>query len=383
MYQDNRQIANISQLNFTVQGLQPNTNYSFAVEAYNSAGSTRSAIAVGRTQEGVPSGITAPILRALDAFSVQASWSPPTVQNGAISQYELAIVMLGPEDVVISETVVFTGAALSTVVPNLQPFTFYNFIVRACTSSGCGSSPPSLVQTLEAPPTFQTRPNVTMLTAMSLLIEWEEPQEPNGIIIRYEISQREAPFEGDGIGIGNTSRGVLSFMATGLQPFTLYEFSVTSFTSGGGTQSLWNSGRTGEAGESELINRGSGNKRTLDSEEKCDHINYVLSLSPAPAAVQPPNLLALSSSQIQVSWSEPLIPNGVISLYTVFQINGGMEVQITSSPEPGNSTVQGLLPFTEYFFLLEACNVQGCTRSQAISTSTLEGGKFLATTQQS
>ncbi len=159
------------------------------------------------------------------------------------------LVMLGPENVIMSEDIVFAGQGLTAVVQDLMPFTSYDFIVRACTAGGgCGSSEPSSVMTLEAPPTFQTRPNVSTLTAMSLLVEWEEPEEPNGIVVTYEIRRREAPFQGEGMFQVNVS-GSQSAMVDDLLPFTEYEFSVTSYTNGGGRTSEWTRGRTSEAGQ--------------------------------------------------------------------------------------------------------------------------------------
>ena len=243
VFQNNSQIATISQLNYTIEGLQPNTIYSFFLEAFNSAGSTRSVAVTGRTQEGIPTGIDPPMLRAIDAFSINASWIAPAVQNGIINRYELAIVTFESDH----ENTVFRGQNMMTIIQNLSPFTSYYFIVRACTSGGCGSSNSSFIRTLQAPPTFQMRPNVTTLTATSLLIQWVEPKEPNGIVGFYEIRQREAPFQGDGVSIGNTTSQL--FMATGLQPFTIYEFSVIAYTDGGGTSSEWANGMTAGAGD--------------------------------------------------------------------------------------------------------------------------------------
>ena len=100
---------------------------------------------------------------------------------------------------------------------------------------------------------------------------------------------------------------------------------------------------------------------------------------PVPSSVQPPALVAESSTQIRVSWSLPLSPNGAIVRYTVFRVGGQDstgEVQVASAPTPGSALVGGLLPFVEYFFVLEACTALGCARSQPSSTFTLESGQF-------
>lgn len=249
IFVDNVTVATVTTLNYTIDGLSPVTSYSFFIEAFNSVGSTRSATVSARTLEGIPMGQAPPTLVAVDIDQISASWDVPTSPNGVIDRYELVLVTLGAEGVITNEEIVFTGLARMVVIEDLLPFTLYTFIVRACTSGGCGPSEPSTILTLEAPPTFQAMPNVSTLTNISLLVEWEEPDMPNGNVVQYEIRQREVPFIGDGVTIGNVSNSMRSFVAVGLQPFTEYEFSVVSYTGGGGTTSEWSRGRTAEASE--------------------------------------------------------------------------------------------------------------------------------------
>lgn len=241
VFQDNVLIVTVTGLSYTTVGLQPDTAYSFFIEAFNSAGTTRSAVTTGRTLEGVPSGVAPPMLTPTSASSVMATWTTPNTPNGVITRYELVMMTFD------LNTTVFSGLALSANVPGLLPFTVYNFFVRACTVTGCGASESAQVQTSEAPPTFQMRPNVSTLTATSLLVEWEEPEEPNGIVIQYEVRQRATPSQDNGIFLGNVSDTVLVFTASDLRPFTSYEFSVVAYTGGGGTQSEWSAGVTAEA----------------------------------------------------------------------------------------------------------------------------------------
>lgn len=253
VYRNGSVITTVSVRTYTDIGLMPNTHYSYAVEAINVVGSTFSQETTVRTQEGAPTGIIAPDLQTLSAFTISASWVEPTIPNGFILRFELVMVTLGPEQIIIDETVVFnaSGNVFSTVVSGLTPFTVYTFLVRACTSGGCGSSETSEVRTLEAPPTFQLAPNVTTQSAEALLITWESPQTPNGIITHFEVRQRDSPFTGEGISLINTT--ALLFEVQGLRPFAMYEFSVTSFTEGGGTQSIWVRGTTAEAGEYNVV----------------------------------------------------------------------------------------------------------------------------------
>lgn len=248
VFQDGAMIGSVSGLNFTSEGLMPDTEYTYFIEAVNSVGATRSVSVTGRTLDGIPAGVAPPMLLATSSSSILATWRVPSTPNGDIIRYELLRVTRGTTGDIVGETIEFSGSDFTATVSNLLPFTFYEFRVRACTAGGCGSSEPAQVQTMQAPPTFQRQPNVTTLTSASLLVEWEEPQEPNGVVAQYEVRQREQPFQGNGVFLGNVSNSTLSFTATGLQPFTVYEFSIVSYTMGGGTQSEWTDGNTAESG---------------------------------------------------------------------------------------------------------------------------------------
>lgn len=247
VFQDGIQIANVSELSYASEGLQPNTDYAFFIEAVNSAAATRSGVVSARTLDGIPTGIASPLLVALTSDSVRATWAVPGAPNGVVTGYELVMLVRGPSGD-ISETTVFSGAALTATVPDLVPFTLYEFLVRACTAGGCGSSEFAQIQTLQAPPTFQPQPNVSTLSSASLLVEWVEPDEPNGVLVRYEVRQREEPFQDNGVFLTNLSASVRSFAVVNLQPFTVYEFSIVSYTVEGGTQSEWRDGFTAESG---------------------------------------------------------------------------------------------------------------------------------------
>lgn len=249
IFVDNISVATVTTLNYTSNGLHPDTSYFFFIRAFNSVGSTRSTTVSAHTLEGRPIGVAPPTLMVVDAKQISASWSAPTRSNGIINRYELVQVMPGTEDVIRNGEIVFNGLARMVVIGDLFPFTLYNFVVRACTSGGCGTSEPAAVQTLEAPPTLQAMPSVSTLTNTSLLVEWEEPDAPNGNVVRYEIKQREEPFQDDGVAIANVSGNVQLFVAVGLHSFTEYEFNVESYTQGGGTRSEWTRGRTAEAGK--------------------------------------------------------------------------------------------------------------------------------------
>ncbi len=59
----------------------------------------------------------------------------------------------------------------------------------------------------------------------------------------------------------------------------------------------------------------------------------------------------------------------------VMETEGQTRIPLLLSSSTGSHTVEGLEPFTEYFFLVEACTAVGCAESDVASTFTLESGE--------
>ena len=106
---------------------------------------------------------------------------------------------------------------------------------------------------------------------------------------------------------------------------------------------------------------------------------YVFLSLPAPSGVYPPQVTAVSSTSLQVNWTEPATPNGVITNYSIFTTTaeGNRDSLLTSSSFPGFHVLGGLEPFTEYGFLVEVCTVAGCNMSDVQIGRTGESGKPL------
>lgn len=108
-------------------------------------------------------------------------------------------------------------------------------------------------------------------------------------------------------------------------------------------------------------------------------INISLHLTTAPSDVVPPSVAALSSTSLQVTWTEPITPNGNIVRYSLFNVSAGGSAGtlLTNSPLPGSHAVDGLEPYTEYGFIVEVCTTAGCTDSAVGSGFTEESGKLV------
>lgn len=243
--------------------------------------------------------------------SLTLSWRPPTKPNGFITEYTLYV------DGVIR----FSGEARTTTVSNLSPSNPYTFVVQACTSAGCSNSSESSNTTLPDKPDGLSPPTITPLTPTSLEITWDEPENPNGVILNYTLqmvteSKNETVF-----------RGLLfSHQLTGLIPNTVYRFRVLATNAGGTTAS---------------------------------DVAQNTTLEDAPDGLSQPTANVINSTAIHIVWEEPSQPNGVITEY-ILSRNGNL---IIFEGLGFMFTDTGLQPFTYYSYTIQACTSGNCSAS--------------------
>ena len=100
----------------------------------------------------------------------------------------------------------------------------------------------------------------------------------------------------------------------------------------------------------------------------------------APEGVLPPQLTILSSRSIEILFTNPLTPNGIITLYTITRLTPS-PTTITFTPDNlppmgvngyYNYLDQNLNPFTTYTYSLTICTNEGCTESLVAMATTLE-----------
>ena len=158
---------------------------------------------------------------------------------------------------------------------------------------------------------------------MPLKLRGYSPTNPNGAIQRFELrrlfspdlSQFEVVF--DGLGQETT--------ITGLTPNTVYSFQLFVYNAGG-------------SGSSPIVSA-----RTLEG---------------VPDGVSEPTVVVVNATALSISWTEPTIPNGVISQYILLQ-NG----TIIFTGLSFSFLLFDLQPFTYYSFSLVACTVRNCSSS--------------------
>ena len=336
LYQDGVQIYRGARREYTVSRLIPYTSYEFQLEACTVAGCTRGPSQVIFSAEINPQGQAPPLIGFKNATAIQLTWKPPVVPNGVIIRYEIyrtvtAVQSRRKRAVAPSSLVYSTNDTNQTdyqyMDTGLMPYRSYSYFVRVVNKGGSTDSDQVTVTTDQAPPASMDAPRVTSVDAHSLNVSWTKPLEPNGVIQYYIVFRN---------GSVKHKKNELSFLDQGLDPYTVYSYTVEACSGGGCTESSPSSHRTSQA---------------------------------RPSGVHPPVLQALSAVAIRISWRMPEKPNGVITKYQLFQAgeDSPRYEDLAMSFDISNKE-----PYTKYSFYIKACTVAGCTQGPAAEVRTLE-----------
>ncbi|EGV92555.1 Usherin [Cricetulus griseus] len=314
-----------------LKNLAPFTQYEIRIQACQNGGCGVSSSIYVRTNEAAPVGLSSPLLKALGSSCIEVKWMPPKRPNGVITGY---VLHRRPADTK-EESLLFLwseGALEFTDdTDTLQPFTLYEYRVRAWNSKGVVDSLWSAVQTLEAPPQGLSAPWAQVTSAHSVLLNWTEPEASNGVIFQYHVIYQESPAEATpssstvrAVTVTGTSHQAHLF---GLEPFTTYHLGVVAVNSAGQGSSPWTLVKTLDSSPSGLTNF------TVDQRE--------------------------NGRALLLQWSQPVRTNGVIKAYNIFS-DGLLEY----SGLGRWFLFRRLAPFTLYTLTLEACTAAGCACSQ-------------------
>ncbi|XP_022099403.1 usherin-like isoform X2 [Acanthaster planci] len=306
------------------EDLLPYTTYEYAITAHNSVGSATSEFSSARTNEDIPKGVAPPDWRVgvgvLDTIIL--SWKQPAFPNGVITTY-----ILRRDNIEI-----YRGLDTSLEDSRgIQPYQHYTYVLGACTSVGCANSEAVITATLQDAPANLFDPAVTSLDANTIQITWREPGRPNGVIQEYRIRESNAA---DPIYVGDAT--VFEYVHRGLQPYTSYQYTLVACTAAGCTSSNPVSITTPEA---------------------------------PPQGVSSPVHVVISATMLELYWSPPTTPNGIITSYQLYRFN-----QLVYSG--GNSglmfTDTNLTPNTRYEYTLRASTSAGGTNSSVYACQTPE-----------
>ena len=180
-------------------------------------------------------------------------------------------------------------------------------------------------------PSQQGPPFVYTSNSTTLRVQWEPPDQPNGLITKYELYRNDTEV------YAGLSR---EFNDTGLKPYSWYKYYIKTYTDGGNIRSF-DDGRLYRTNED------------------------------APYGVSRPNITDIHPRSAKAVWSYPSAPNGMLTSFHLLSTNSrdasttehcqGLEL---------SCDVINLRPYTVYNFTIRMCTSAGCTRSQPISILT-------------
>lgn len=191
--------------------LSPFINYTYSLTVCTSADCSTSEMVWSVTDEAIPTGLRAPLVRTVSESSIVVSWDAPTQSNGIVQSYNILQSSLGVEVAAnvatfpncceeylnanstvagdsCSKVAQVNESTLSYMVTALQAYSNYHFCLIATNGAGSTFSPTSNVtQTLAALMPI-SGPNLTATTVNStaIYLSWSS----------LDVSQLLGPFRG-------------------------------------------------------------------------------------------------------------------------------------------------------------------------------------------
>jgi len=327
--------------------VKPGAKYRYLLQAGNVAGASNSSWVPVTVPQQTPASV--PVITEFNVSSsstIFIAWD-----NSTADQYRVLIIAeLREHD---SEWPVNESTS-RLIITGLRPYSWYSARLVSCIQgvpNGCRTGPATQrVRTWEAEPTHQRRPLLTPTGPTSVVVSWQPPQSPNGVIILYRIRRRDRVLSvqsESGILINVVNGSIRSFTndGLGLRPFTEYEYSITAVNSVGETSSNWTDVRTLEA---------------------------------APRGLMAPVVSTVGSYTFFISWQSPLHENGRIIKYeveygefsTFYSVLNVSTLYVSARTH--NTSVSGVKPYTNYSVRVRAVNSAGSVVSRWTSFNTLQ-----------
>ncbi|XP_055482184.1 phosphatidylinositol phosphatase PTPRQ isoform X1 [Psammomys obesus] len=325
-------VKNTSTTNIILSDLKPYTLYNISVRSYTRLGhgNQSSSLLSVRTSETVPDSAPENITyKNISSGEIEVSFLPPSSPNGVIQKYTIYLQRSnGNEARTINTT------SLTQNIRGLKKYTHYVIEVSASTLKGEGvrSMPITILTEEDAPDSPPRNFSVKQLSGVTVMLSWQPPLEPNGIILYYTVYVWDK----------SSSRAVnateTSLELTDLDYNVDYSAYVTASTKFG------------------------------DGKTRSSIINF---RTPEGAPSDPPkdvHYVNLSSSSIILFWKPPVKPNGIIQYYSIYYQNtSGTFVQnftlFEVTHESDNVTVSAriyeLAIFSYYIFWLTASTSVG------------------------
>nr|XP_023423411.1 LOW QUALITY PROTEIN: phosphatidylinositol phosphatase PTPRQ [Cavia porcellus] len=324
------------QLSYVIRRLAPFTEHMISVSAFTIMGEGPPAVLSVRTREQVPSAIQIINYKNISSSSILLYWDPPEYPNGKITHYTIYAMELDT-----NRAFQMTTVDNSFLITGLKKYTKYKMRVAASTLVGESSLSEEndiYVTTPEDEPESPPQDvEIIDVSSSEIRLKWLPPQKPNGIIVAYEVLYKNV----DTLFKKNTS--TTNIILRDLKPYTLYNISVRCYT-----------------------RQGHGNQSSsFLSIRTSETVPYS-----APENITYKNI---SSGEIEISFTPPANPNGIIHKYTIYlkRSNGNEERTINTTSLTQN--IKGLKKYTQYMIEVSASTQKGeGVRSAPLSILTEE-----------
>ncbi|EMP30597.1 Protein sidekick-1 [Chelonia mydas] len=321
---------------YTIEDLEEWVEYELQIQAFNAIGAGPwSEVVRSCTRESVPSAPPENVSAvAVSSTQILLTWTsvPEPEQNGLILGYKI-LFKAKDLDSEPKTQIVRGNHTQSVLLASLRKYVLYEIQVLAFTRIGDGvpNFPPVIERTKDDAPGPPVRLVFPEVRLTSVRIVWQPPEEPNGIILGYQIAYRLAtssPNKFTTVEVGSTVR---QFTATDLSPESAYIFRTSAKTRQG-----W-----GEPLEATVI--------TTEKRER-----------PAPPREPKVPQSEVSSQTLQLQWVPGSDGSSPIRYFTV-QVrelpNGEWQTYSSSiSHEATSCVIERLNPFTSYKLRLKATN---------------------------
>ncbi|GBL94720.1 Down syndrome cell adhesion molecule-like protein Dscam2 [Araneus ventricosus] len=221
-----------------LRGLNPYSFYSIVLQAFNLKGAgPRSDPVVAMTMEDVPSVPPQQVdCMALTSQTIKVTWQSPPASaiHGVLKGYKVFYRSVDDWHEIEDQEVLVNAPEKETLLKNLEKYTNYSISVLAFTGRGDGVlSEPIHCRTMEDVPSPPADIKALPMLPDAILLSWQPPAQPNGILQQYTLYQRTTIN-----GRQETKKHTLSpsqhyYEALRLERSKRYEFWVTSSTSAG------------------------------------------------------------------------------------------------------------------------------------------------------
>ncbi|VDM24070.1 unnamed protein product [Hydatigera taeniaeformis] len=283
-----------------------------------------------------PSHVDPPTVKAISTEEIEVQWSAPSQSNGILKPY----LVICSDTATYSDTHSATtkdNKTTSVIVEQLRPGREYRCCVVASTypadrqdAEDCErrSALSNRIRTMALAPSRIPRPKGRAISSTEIQLTWSKPKHPNGILKPYQVTCLDVTHCSAPSRATTRDSETTSVIFGNLIPNTKYQCLIVAST-------------IPAIGQDPLV-----------CERRSELSAPIQTMPSTPSPVQRLRGKAISSTEIEVKWSKPKHPNGILKPYQVacFDTSHGSTplMTTTTNNETTFVIVGNLIPNREY-----------------------------------